>query len=223
MDTEKKKKCGKRLQDIRKEKNLTQEELGEMIDKNFKTIGAIERGERSLTLDNAKLIGERLNVNPYYLLCETDSKTNHKEFLEDEYFKEDIFFFNHLIYKGNTIKAKVTLIYDPEQTEHYVTIDKIKGFKLSEPECACIIDTATHEAIITDIVVNDYSMPFQVFVCIIDLMYKYIDFTIENIPNFIECFIADYSLKDKIQNVINTSTPYNDIDTPDLKNKKEKI
>lgn len=50
------------LRKIREERNLTQEQLAEMIGKKRTLITAIETGQTNPSVDTAKKIGECLNV-----------------------------------------------------------------------------------------------------------------------------------------------------------------
>lgn len=67
------KKLGKRIREERKRLNLTQAELAEAIDISDTYMGAIERGERSLTLDTLVRLVDRLGVTIDYLLSDSVS------------------------------------------------------------------------------------------------------------------------------------------------------
>ena len=69
---------GKRIREERKHLNLTQAELAEAIDISDTYMGAIERGERSLTLDTLVRLVNRLGVTVDYMLSESvpDSDSN---------------------------------------------------------------------------------------------------------------------------------------------------
>ena len=77
------KKLGERIREERLKRNLTQAQLAEEVDISDTYMGAIERGERSLTLDTlVKLdtlvrLVNRLGVTVDYLLV--DSVTNNDE------------------------------------------------------------------------------------------------------------------------------------------------
>ena len=62
---------GKRIREERKRLNLTQAELAEAIDISDTYMGAIERGERSLTLDTLVRLVSRLGVTVDYMLSES--------------------------------------------------------------------------------------------------------------------------------------------------------
>lgn len=72
------KKLGKRIREERLRLNLTQAQLAEAIDISDTYMGAIERGERSLTLDTLVRLVNRLEVTVDYLLCDSvaDSDAN---------------------------------------------------------------------------------------------------------------------------------------------------
>ena len=56
------KKFGKRLQEIRKLRGLTQAQLAELVDVETATISRIERGVRFPQKENLELIAEKLDV-----------------------------------------------------------------------------------------------------------------------------------------------------------------
>jgi transcriptional regulator with XRE-family HTH domain len=58
---------GKRLRKIRKEHGLSQEKLGELAGLHRTYIGAIERGEESVSVDNVAKIAKALKVKQSYL------------------------------------------------------------------------------------------------------------------------------------------------------------
>ena len=69
---------GNRIREERKKLNLTQAQLAEAIDISDTYMGAIERGERSLTLDTLVRLVERLGVTVDYMLSDSvsDSDSN---------------------------------------------------------------------------------------------------------------------------------------------------
>jgi transcriptional regulator with XRE-family HTH domain len=67
------KRLGKRIREERLRLNLTQAQLAEDIDISDTYMGAIERGERSLTLDTLVRLVNRLGVTIDYLLSDSVS------------------------------------------------------------------------------------------------------------------------------------------------------
>lgn len=63
-------KFGKRLKRLRRERDLTQLELAEILDMSPNFIGMIERGERNTTVENVFKIARALNVKPSNLFEE---------------------------------------------------------------------------------------------------------------------------------------------------------
>ena len=61
---------GERIREERQRLNLTQAQLAEDIDISNTYMGAIERGERSLTLDTLIRLVKRLNVTVDYMLAD---------------------------------------------------------------------------------------------------------------------------------------------------------
>lgn len=67
------KKLGRRIRQERQRLNLTQAQLAEAIDISDTYMGAIERGERSLTLDTLVRLVNRLGVTIDYMLTDSVS------------------------------------------------------------------------------------------------------------------------------------------------------
>ncbi|MBP1991185.1 helix-turn-helix domain-containing protein [Paenibacillus eucommiae] len=58
---------GHRIRDIRKQKGLTQEQLGELAGFHFSYIGGIERAEKNVSLLNLQKIANSLQVQTHEL------------------------------------------------------------------------------------------------------------------------------------------------------------
>ncbi|WP_240422159.1 helix-turn-helix domain-containing protein [Paenibacillus periandrae] len=56
------KNIGARVRDIRKEKGYSQEQLGELANFHFSYIGAVERGEKNITMSNLAKVAAALDV-----------------------------------------------------------------------------------------------------------------------------------------------------------------
>lgn len=67
------KRLGKRIREERLKLKLTQAQLAESIDISDTYMGAIERGERSLTLDTLVRLVNRLGVTIDYMLADSVS------------------------------------------------------------------------------------------------------------------------------------------------------
>lgn len=65
-------KFGQRIRKLRKEKNLSQEELSFKTDLHRTYIGMIERAEKNITLVNIEKIAKALNVDIRELFNETE-------------------------------------------------------------------------------------------------------------------------------------------------------
>ena len=70
------KRLGQRIREERQRLNLTQAQLAEEINISDTYMGAIERGERSLTLDTLVRLANRLGVTVDYLLSDYVSDTD---------------------------------------------------------------------------------------------------------------------------------------------------
>ena len=70
------KRLGERIREERRRLNLTQAQLAEAVDISDTYMGAIERGERSLTLDTLVRLVNRLGVTVDYLLADSVADTD---------------------------------------------------------------------------------------------------------------------------------------------------
>ncbi len=86
--------CGKRVRECREEWGYTQSKLIEEIEKlpenngktrNDKHLSAVERGERNLSIEYARLISKVLRVSEDYLLGYDDFKTESEKHSEELY------------------------------------------------------------------------------------------------------------------------------------------
>ena len=57
---------GHRVQELRKERNLSQEQLADLAGVHRTYIGMIERAEKNITLCNIERIAKALNMNIHY-------------------------------------------------------------------------------------------------------------------------------------------------------------
>jgi transcriptional regulator with XRE-family HTH domain len=57
---------GTKIRDIRKQKGLSQEQLGELASFHFSYIGGVERGETNISLNNLDKIAKALDVEVYH-------------------------------------------------------------------------------------------------------------------------------------------------------------
>ena len=76
------KKLGKRIREERVSLHLTQAQLAEAIDISDTYMGAIERGERSLTLDTLVRLVTYLGVTVDYMLADTVSENDNNLILQ---------------------------------------------------------------------------------------------------------------------------------------------
>ena len=181
------KKRGNRLQKCRKMRKKTQEELAILTHYTTNYISMLENGIRKITTDKAKLFGKMLNVCPEYILCETDIIGNlppQRPFNETEK-GVDYAFFEFLIKSGYTIEACVIPLYDDTKEEYIVSILELTDFNLSSSECTFIDKLSNpHQSIITGIILNENKMPFSSFQFLIDMIYRYIGYTLDNSADF---------------------------------------
>jgi len=68
INTKARKQFGNRMRELRKEKGLSQEALADLAGMHRTYIGAIERGEQNVSLDNINKIAKALIVKPSSLV-----------------------------------------------------------------------------------------------------------------------------------------------------------
>jgi len=78
---------GKRVRELRKQLNLTQDELANIINLNKTSISYFERNKRTPSLDTLIDLSYALNTTPYYLLdAEEVIKINENEVAYETFF-----------------------------------------------------------------------------------------------------------------------------------------
>ena len=70
---------GKKIRQLRKDNNLTQEVLAEQVDLSYTYLGQVERGVRGINIPNLVRIANRFNVGIDYFLSEYLNKDVSKE------------------------------------------------------------------------------------------------------------------------------------------------
>ena len=103
---------GKRIRRLRKQLGFTQEELADRCGLDFHSIGAVERGERNVSLKSLKAIADALKVTPETLLQEEENapKEEKKALLHE------------LLYalEGENIENVRFIVQDAKNLLHYV-------------------------------------------------------------------------------------------------------
>lgn len=81
-----------RLKEVRKERNLTQEELSEIVGVERRTIGYWKNGKSSIKPKQARKLAEALNTSASYLLGISDKvfQENIKVGIEDEVYLQGV-------------------------------------------------------------------------------------------------------------------------------------
>lgn len=66
---------GARIRELRVAKNLTQQDIGEILDVDFTTISKWEKGKYDPSLSHLSRLADLFGVTTDYLLCRTDERT----------------------------------------------------------------------------------------------------------------------------------------------------
>ena len=168
------KECGKRIQQLRKERGLTQEQLAEKLNVSQNTIAKIESGLRRPSIDFLLEISEFFKVSTNYLVfgvydlyaCEVDGKKS----IYCHFDNQDVEFFS-IASTGTRSLALFYYWYIKMQKASFVFIDEFDAFyhfELSESvekrlrEIKGVqIFTTTHN---TDLMSNDLLRPDCYFI-----------------------------------------------------------
>lgn len=67
---------GERLRELREESEMTQEQLGKLLNITKQAISNYEKGENEPTLDTLVKMADIFNVSLDYLLCRTNQRVN---------------------------------------------------------------------------------------------------------------------------------------------------
>ena len=81
---------GERIRQLRKSLGLTQEELAEKADMDYKYLGAVERGERNITIDNIEKIAKGFQVEACQLFLFSIQGLNPEEALTEDKLRDII-------------------------------------------------------------------------------------------------------------------------------------
>ncbi|CAN7734621.1 helix-turn-helix transcriptional regulator [Paenibacillus sp. LjRoot153] len=95
---------GARIRVFRKNRGLTQEQLGEKVSQPQSYIGGIERGEKNISLDTLERIVEALDIRPGDLFISYDDSKSKDQIEKDKL----IDFLNNLI-KHRNIRELATI------------------------------------------------------------------------------------------------------------------
>lgn len=222
FDSELNKKRGKRLQKCRKMKNLTQSELAQMVGyEHPNSISQLENGARPIDWNKAIPISKCLNVNPAYIMCESDlmAAGSRQTTIDIDIFgARDVLFLRFLIASGHSLIFHVIRLYDERPAKENgidysgselrlleidSTIDNLKELCLSDAHCKLQTDDQTSEVIINGVTLDHYRMSFGHFVYTVNRLYDYIHFTLDNIKMFHDDYDyqingVDYSIRSEI-------------------------
>ncbi len=212
-----KKERGKRLKICRELRGLSQRALEhkagygsiEKVKGNY--ISMLERGDRLIDWDKAKLFADILNVNPAYIMgdCPTIKNGYSLNVLDlDTYGLSDKLLIKFLMAAGHDIIFHVVDLNDGKQpikkysnlfNKYYddwdsllidASIDDLEKFCLSDNHCELIkkIDnsdeTILFNVLIQFVTIDGYKMPYSLFVFSLKRFYDYIDFTLSSLKDY---------------------------------------
>lgn len=187
---------GKRLSDCRKLRDLTQQELAEKSYLTVNYISMMENGKRSIDWDKAVLFAKILDVSADFIMCQSDIVDNtgkyQKALDEDTFGKCDSLFISFLESTGYKITFNVVKSRDKDKNPIRASLDQLSCFCLSDSHCKYTSQDKTSEVLITEVYINGVTISYGAFVFLINRIYDYLRFTLDNIKDF--KFDFDYCL-----------------------------
>lgn len=195
-------KCrGMRLKECREYRKLTQEALAEALNVSTNYISMLERGQRLIDWNKAVKFAEVLNVQPSFIMRETDLMidNNNLSFMNKNTEKRELFFINFLMSMGYEITFHVIKLYDgalPEKLKNNdlqeniwdslhinVDIDCLIGVNLLDPHCKLQLNGSVSEVVIHKVTINDIVLSFGCFTVYIKKLYSIICSTLLDIKS----------------------------------------
>lgn len=207
IDIELNKKRGKRLQECRNIKGMTQQELADLSGyAHPNSISQLETGERELTWDKAIPLADALDVQADFLMCKTDLVTpipRYSSLAQNDFDSVDSLFIKTLISKGIHISFVGYTEVESEGEIHITDMNKFVKFSLSVPD-SCVILSSTGEQkefIIQFAMIGTLKISIGKLLFIINRLYDYIDFTFSNLSQF----CSDLELCSATDSMVNSS------------------
>lgn len=184
---------GERLTRCRKYRNLTQKELGDACGYTDKYISQLEHGKKTIDYNKAMSFSKILNVNPAFIMCESDFIEVNSRYDFDNYIDIDNSFLHFLRLYGFEIEFDVYNYLDSEKDRiiKRVPIASLQGVSLGSTLTKCKDGDIIKDIMIKNVYVNDCKMSYPAFSFTIKRIYDYIEFTFDSLKSFI--FDYDYS------------------------------
>lgn len=201
---------GRRLYSCIKKKGLKEGTFAEKVNYTEKYISDLVVGRKKIDWNKAVLFADILDVNPAYIMCETDIIRKGKEYIPTDlqsFGAQDNLFLQFLMAAGHSIVFHVVKLYDGKlpdikkinskafgkrtitdwkSLQIDVELSDLQNMCLSDPRCKYIDGDYTSEVIIQDVSFNGIRLSFGRFVFIINRLYDYMQFTLANIKEFMD-------------------------------------
>lgn len=197
------KKRGSRLKSCRELRNLTQEALSEAVHLSTNYVSMLERGDRVIDWDKAKLFSEVLNVSPAFIMCESDivERGRRQTTLDlDTFGERDLLFLHFIIAAGHSISFHVVRLHDgkkPLEREFHgqkyydwsslqeeVSISQLEEVCLSDAKCKLREGDTLSEVVIVSVTLNNTKLSYGEFVFTVNRLYDYMDFSLGGVREF---------------------------------------
>lgn len=190
-----------RIKECCKHRGIDRNKLSVIMGYSRSYIDTLLSGGNRLTEEKVLEFATALNVNPKYLMCETDiampldqDETAHVIPCTDNFLLRHFESLGHTLLfhvvrlrsdeKPKTINAFGKEFVNWESIKETATLDMLKDFTLSDPHCVLEDTEGKAEVIISDVTVNGTQISFGAFVFLVNRINDYIDFTLSNIGQF---------------------------------------
>lgn len=184
------KEIGNRLKYCRKLRGYTQESFAEKTNYSEKYISMLETAYKPMDKEKANIFASILNVNPDYLLCESDiidkdmaEREKHRIDKSHLYVQDECFLYL-LKSLGYEIQFEIIPFLSINTSKKTVNIKDLEGIDLSHHICYFIDGDTKSECSIRNIIINNNKIPFENFFFIVKRIYDYLYFTMDRIDEF---------------------------------------
>lgn len=184
---------GERLTRCRKYRNLTQQQLGDLCNFSKEYISQLEHGKKPIDYNKAMRFAEKMDVNPNFIMCKSDFIESSGHYDYDNYLDIDNCFLAFLRLFGFRIEFDVYNYLDSEKdrTIKRVPLEDMQGVSMGSTKTKYKDGDIIKDIMIKSVYVNDCKLSYPAFSFTIKRLYDYIEFTFDNMKNFI--FDYDYS------------------------------
>lgn len=183
------KKQGMRLKECREWRELSQQEIAEIVGYDVKYISMLETGARPIDWDKAYKFADALSVNPEYIMCRSDNLAKKHTFEHSAYASIDSTIMQLIICNNHEIQFVCIPYYqttDAEKKEKLIlnySHNAFEHFSFDNPICQFNDGETIRELIIEEVIIDNKRISFAHFAFVCTQINDYVDFTINRLYN----------------------------------------